>query len=193
MGCGRSQQQSPTQGNEEDEMYSKPDGHKKKKSKGEKKEHKHQHVNSHISNSSEDISSKATKTKNSPIKAAATLLKPPASSHVNGSSESTKVTHIDVDIPGHKADRMDHLIPIKVPVRDGKEFTGTRKDMHITHSQIEFFKMLDEKIEQGDDYSSKLSSRATSRVNSIDDSLERVLEISETNQDQERNIVQCDR
>ncbi|KAK7094972.1 uncharacterized protein [Littorina saxatilis] len=63
---------------------------------------------------------------------------------LNGGSHKTPATAQDIE--------MQMEIQDKTSVPSGKEKSS--KPAHITSSQLEFFKMLDEKIEKGQDYSS---------------------------------------
>ncbi|XP_052790387.1 uncharacterized protein LOC128224549 [Mya arenaria] len=170
MGCGRSKQQSPSKGDQEQEVYTKADSNKKKKPKDERK-------TKELSNTLKGSSPSKTliKNKTSPIRAAANLLKPPSPGQANGSSKSPQFLHVDVEIPPPKMDKTEQVSPSKAGSKDGKEFTG-RKNIKVTHSQIEFFRMLDEKIAEGEDYRSVMGSRVNSRLNSQEQSLDEMPE-----------------
>lgn len=151
MGCGRSKQHSPKPGSEERDLNNSKEKNtgKKKKSKGEKKENKDPQQSSG--------SQKSLLAKMSPVKTIVNSLKPPPP-NLNGSPKQT-VLLLDIDYPTHhKHKEMDRLsVP---PNREVKEFRG-KQNFRVTHSQIAFFEMLDQKIEQGEDYHSEHSIEIT--------------------------------
>ncbi|KAL4219231.1 hypothetical protein ACF0H5_021813 [Mactra antiquata] len=144
MGCGRSKNQSPKLGNEEKDTNKEKSNGKKKKGKGDRKENKDPCC----------VSDGAKSSKMSPVKTIVNSLKPSIPSNSNSSPTHYTGLHLDVDYskPTRQSKSMDQLpVPGK---KDMKEFGGGRSNIKVTSSQIAFFKMLDEKIEQGDDYTS---------------------------------------
>lgn len=146
MGCGRSKHEQSNKNSQEDVNNPQKTG-KKKKLKGEKKENKdpkkvdkgdnhvqHQHYEKHNPVHTQNMQHNTH------------VSKPPVLS-VNGSH--SQELNIDIDLPAYKEKDNRFLMP----TRDGKPDATFQSSKHIkvTHSQIEFFKMLDEKIEQGGD------------------------------------------
>lgn len=143
MGCGRSKHEQSQKTNSQEEINISQKNGRKKKLKGDKKENKDpkkdhlQHTEKHHPVHHQNLN----------LHHNSHVSKPPVLS-VNGSH--SQELHIDIDLPAHKEKDNRFLMPTK----DGKEFT-TGKHIKVTHSQIEFFKMLDEKIEQGGGYDSE--------------------------------------
>lgn len=145
MGCGRSKHEQSQKNSSQEEINTPQKTGRKKKLKGEKKENKVPKKDSNIQHYE----------KNNPVHTQnlhnnSHVSKPPVLS-VNGSQSQD--LHIDIDLPAHKEKENRFLMPTK----DGKpDITYTSsKNIKVTHSQIEFFKMLDEKIEKGGGYDSE--------------------------------------
>ncbi|KAK3600346.1 hypothetical protein CHS0354_015942 [Potamilus streckersoni] len=135
MGCGRSKQRSPTSSNED---YHSEKESKKRKSKhgsAEKKENK-------------DPSRKVSDKEINEI--SSQKLKSPGPI-VNGSTQQTGNNEPTSPVFMDSFDGNGRLSS-KSTQRD-KSVIVNQKNIKITHSQIEFFKMLDEKIEKGRDFS----------------------------------------
>uniref|UniRef100_A0A0B6ZKE0 Uncharacterized protein n=1 Tax=Arion vulgaris TaxID=1028688 RepID=A0A0B6ZKE0_9EUPU len=79
----------------------------------------------------------------------------------NGTNKTQNKNYL-LEVP-NEISRMD--APTRTVCKDFKVIT-TSKAVHITTSQLEFFKMLDEKIEMGCDYQ---TSNEASEVSSLDD------------------------
>lgn len=141
MGCGRSKHEQSQKNSSQEEINMPQKTGRKKKLKGDKKENKDpkkdhlQQTDKHHPVHHQNLHHNSH------------VSKPPVLS-VNGSH--SQELHIDIDLPAHKEKENRFLMPTK----DGKEFQ-TGKHIKVTHSQIEFFKMLDEKIEQGECYESE--------------------------------------
>jgi len=140
MGCGRSKQQSPKNGEPDlgiNGTKEKSAG-RKKKSKGDKKENKDPQK---ASEKSGDVKTSTPNKSNT----SSSLLKPPPTA-INGSSQNTLTIDIECPIYKDKADKTGG----GGKSREAKDFGGGKQaNIKVTHSQIEFFKMLDEKIERG--------------------------------------------
>ncbi|KAL3871617.1 hypothetical protein ACJMK2_039606 [Sinanodonta woodiana] len=135
MGCGRSKQRSPTSSNED---YLGEKESKKRKSKhgsAEKKENK---------DPSRKVSDKEIN-ENSSQKLKTPSLIVNGSIQQTGNNEPTSPVFMD-NFDGNGK------LSSKSAYRD-KSVVVNQKNIKITHSQIEFFKMLDEKIEKGRDFS----------------------------------------
>ncbi|KAK7502557.1 hypothetical protein BaRGS_00006132, partial [Batillaria attramentaria] len=77
----------------------------------------------------------------SPSKAASKPSSPPNGSLLNGSHHKTAPATMPQDV------EMRMEVPEKTSTKD-RNSSGNAKPVHITNSQLEFFKMLDEKIEK---------------------------------------------
>ncbi|KAK6167250.1 hypothetical protein SNE40_021326 [Patella caerulea] len=142
MGCGRSKYNS---GSIIDDQDIKDSTRKKSHKQLERKENKEpvKPINSKGGSAAKKdklTSKKTEKIENSPTKS--------QNPWINGSSQSPKLDSSN----GFKSDRLTAESRSKTAFKD-RQLTGNKTNVQITGSQLEFFRMLDERIEQGKDYS----------------------------------------
>ncbi|ESO96663.1 hypothetical protein LOTGIDRAFT_174767 [Lottia gigantea] len=150
MGCGRSRHSSTTSKLDSDQTTSdsKENFHKKNNNKQDRKENKDPSVIKPLL--PKGGSSKKEKLSTGNKKLSPDSVDSPTKSQsqwLNGSSQSPKSGNSN----GIKTDKF-HEGKSKTAFKD-RSFTGNKPNVQITGSQLEFFRMLDERIEQGRDYS----------------------------------------